>query len=436
MIQDAGKIKNILPQGYRWFDILSVEGSSSSISFSNNRLHTINERQSSGLGIRINASKRTGFSFTNDKDNLHEAAKRAVSFIPYGDIEDFELPASPVEIHEPYNEHIKNYSTAEEILKGESIISAIRATYDDANVSVSIGKSEGSTELMNSVGFFGQYRNSLYSLSVSVNRLKKNGAKIDLWDSLSATAPKDAGDISKRLIRYMRMAETERKTESGELPVIFTPRAFAKLVGIVLSGLNGRAIYKGISPYIGKMNKKIFNEKLTITDDPTKIDSPYSYPFDDEGITGRKKNIIENGIPTCCIADLKYASLLKIEASGNASRGYSSLPSASFAALDINAGETNISDIFKTFKRGIFACQFIGLGQSNTLSGDFSANLDLGYLFENGEITGRVKDCMIAGNIFTLLENEFLLSSEREQTGGSLTPYCMFPKIRFISKNQ
>ena len=435
MIIDTKKIISILPKNYRWFDVLSVEGSSSSVSFSNNRLHSVNERQSSGIGIRVNANKRTGFSYTNDKDDIQNTVKRAVDFIQYGDIEDFDLPGTVADYNEPYNENIKDYSSAEEIRKGHEIISTIREKYADANVSVKIGKSESLTELINSAEFHGKYRNSSYSLSASVTLIMKNDSKIDLWESFSATAPKDFGDIPKKIIKRIRLAETERKTESGMLPVIFTPRAFAQLVGIVLSGLEGRALYKGISPFVGKLNTKMFNEKFTLIDDPTQIDSPYSFPFDDEGIVGRKKSIIEKGIPLRCITDLKYAALLGIEASGNASRGYSSLPSASFAGISIDEGATSFGDILQNVKHGILASQFIGLGQSNTVTGDFSANLDLAYVIENGELTGRVKDCMIAGNIFNLLNNDFMLSIEREQIGGSLMPYCACPEIRFISKN-
>ena len=89
------KIEKMLPHKFRWFDIITSEGTSSSISFKNSRLHSINEKQNNGFGIRINMDNRTGFSYTNDPDNVEAAVKRAVSFVPYGDNEDFD-PSRPL----------------------------------------------------------------------------------------------------------------------------------------------------------------------------------------------------------------------------------------------------------------------------------------------------------------------------------------------------
>ena len=144
----------------------------------------------------------------------------------------------------------------------------------------------------------------------------------------------------------------------------------------------------------------MFGTSISVMDDPTLAGSPFSYPFDDEGVPGKKKHLIENGRVASYISDLKYSSMLKMEPTGNASRGYSSLPGPSFSNIIIDGGSRKFTEIMKSLGRGIVVHQFIGLGQSNTLTGDFSANLDLAYLFENGEITGRVKDCMIAGEHF------------------------------------
>jgi len=73
--------------------------------------------------------------------------------------------------------------------------------------------------------------------------------------------------------------------------------------------------------------------------------------------------------------------------------------------------------------------QFIGLGQSNTLTGEFTANLDLAYALENGEIAGRVKDCMLGGNLFELLSTGPVFSRERIRYGSALVPFVLFPSV-------
>ena len=62
----------------------------------------------------------------------------------------------------------------------------------------------------------------------------------------------------------------------------------------------------------------------------------------------------------------------------------------------------------------------LGAGQGNELGGDFRANVALGYRVKNGEIIGRVKDTMISGNVYTVLDNVEAISDTAEWVYGSL----------------
>jgi len=59
----------------------------------------------------------------------------------------------------------------------------------------------------------------------------------------------------------------------------------------------------------------------------------------------------------------------------------------------------------QSIDEGIIVEQLLGAGQGNSLGGDFSGNVLLGYKIEKGEIVGRVKDTMISGNVYQLLKN-------------------------------
>ena len=64
--------------------------------------------------------------------------------------------------------------------------------------------------------------------------------------------------------------------------------------------------------------------------------------------------------------------------------------------------------------------ELLGAGQSNVLGGEFRANVSLGYLVEFGEIVGRVKNIMLAGNVYQIIQNVKVISAERELVFGSL----------------
>ena len=60
----------------------------------------------------------------------------------------------------------------------------------------------------------------------------------------------------------------------------------------------------------------------------------------------------------------------------------------------------------------------MGLGQSNIINGDFSVNVSLGYKIERGEIVGRVKDAMLAGNAYDALMHISAIGDTPEWVSG------------------
>jgi len=77
----------------------------------------------------------------------------------------------------------------------------------------------------------------------------------------------------------------------------------------------------------------------------------------------------------------------------------------------------------------------MGAGQGNVMGGDFSGNGLLGYKIENGEITGRVKDTMVAGNVHEDFKKLAAIGSETRWVGGSMrTPALAFEALTVSAK--
>ena len=76
-------------------------------------------------------------------------------------------------------------------------------------------------------------------------------------------------------------------------------------------------------------------------------------------------------------------------------------------------GSTPRNDLFNGKEEGLVVEQLLGAGQGNELGGDFKANVALGYRIENGEVVGRVKDTMIAGNVYEALNSVEAVSDDR-----------------------
>lgn len=415
--------------GARWHDCIATESSSTSLSYKNNRVHSITERSTQGWGVRVNIGGRTGFSYTNDPAQIEAAARRAVALAPYGDEEGFDLPANPPQLFDPYDAAIEGFDSAAATDEAQAAIDTLRGRFPGAMIDLGISASRGALHLANSAGFDAGFRSSYYGASVSLVLTADDGTRLDVWEGCAGRGPRPLNDIVETVARKTADALTLRPAVSGTMPVLFTPKAVARLMGIVTGGLNARAVWKGVSPFAGKIGERLFSESLTIIDDPRIEGSPYAFPFDDEGVAARRKPLVERGVIARYVTDLKHAERLAIAAEGNGSRGYSSLPAPATSALTIDAGPEAAAGMPALMGDGILVDQFIGLGQSNTLTGEFAANLDLAYRVEKGVITGRVKDCMIAGNLFTLLAGAFTASAERLQSGSVLAPWILFPAV-------
>ena len=86
-------------------------------------------------------------------------------------------------------------------------------------------------------------------------------------------------------------------------------------------------------------------------------------------------------------------------------------------------------------REGLIVEYLMGASQGNVLGGEFSGNVLLGYLVENGKITGRVKNTMVSGNIYQILKDVTAFGSERRWIGGSLlTPPILCPAVAVASR--
>ena len=69
------------------------------------------------------------------------------------------------------------------------------------------------------------------------------------------------------------------------------------------------------------------------------------------------------------------------------------------------------------------------------ISGVFSVNVSLGYKIEKGEIVGRVKDVMLAGNSYDALNHVAAIGDRAEWVWGSLrTPPIQIEGLSVVAK--
>jgi len=246
----------------------------------------------------------------------------------------------------------------------------------------------------------------------------------------------DIDGVVDDLLKKAKWGKRIAEVKSGNFPVIFSPEASISLFEYLIGAASGKSVREGTSKLAGKLGKKVFAEGLTITDDPTIDFAESSYELDDEGVPGKMKNLIEKGVVKNFYYDLYEAAKAKVKPTGNGDRHPYMQAQPSVSNILISGGEKPYSKLIKNIKQGLLVNFLLGAGQNNPYNGDFQFGIILGFLIENGEIVGRVKNASIAGNVFDLLRNNLMwLSSDRETLGAFTSPFICLDGISVTSKS-
>lgn len=113
----------------------------------------------------------------------------------------------------------------------------------------------------------------------------------------------------------------------------------------------------------------------------------------------------------------------------------STLPAPGISVLTVEPGDASFEDLVADIPEGLIVEEMLGSTQGNILGGDFGGNVLLGYKIERGRIVGRVKDTMVAGNIYTLLKDLQAIGRDARWVGGSmLVPAITCPRVSVSSK--
>jgi len=188
-----------------------------------------------------------------------------------------------------------------------------------------------------------------------------------------------------------------QKVKSQAVPVIYDRRVASGLVGHLLSAINGASIARGTSFLKEDMGKPLFGSGITIVEDPFIRRGLGSRPFDGEGLPCHRTNLIDKGVLTGWILDLRSARQLGLPPTGQGSR---SGPSTSNVYLE--PGALTPEAQIKETGRGLYVTELIG-SSINMVTGDYSRGAS-GFWIENGELTFPVSEITIAGNLRGIFE--------------------------------
>ena len=412
-------------------EVFSASARATTIQFEANELKQVQTKESSSTALRIFRESRIGFATASGGSGWEALVDMAVETSQFGSPANFQFPSR---FHRDYSEVCIFDPEVEEIAMermveiGNELIAKIRGHTPDILCDVQVTKGTSSISLINSQGGEGRYGKSFVSLSLE-GILVRNTDMLFVGDSASSCRLSDnIDDVADRVIWQLEMAKNKATVSTKLLPIIFTPHGVASaLLSPLVLAFNGKAVLEGTSPLKDKLGEQVFDKKLSLWDDATIAYGVGSYSFDDEGVSSQRLPLVTNGVVANFLYDLQTAALAGTQSTGNGQRGGSGFPSPAISSLILGGGDVSFQAMVDDMKEGLIVEQLIGADQGNLLGGDFGGNVLLGYKVENGEIVGRVKDTMIAGNVYRVLKELLGIGQEARWVGGILqTPplYC------------
>ena len=392
------------------------------VHFEANHVKSIETREITGVALRIIRDGRVGFSSTTDLSDLDALVDAAVETAPFGAEATLQFPG-PAEYPEVpvYDAAVGQTPTEETVRVGQGVVDGIRAHSSDLLVEGGVSRSVQTLSLMNTRGGQFQYTKTTYGLGIEATLIRGTDM-LFLFDSVSSCHPvEDGAELVSSILEQLQYAKETVSLSSGAMPVLFTPVAVrGVLLPSLLAGLNGKSVLQGTSPLAEKLGERIVDPRFTLIDDPTLPFVPGSRPSDDEGSPSRKLSLVDQGVAGSFLYDLQTAGQAGVSGTASAGRGLGSLPGPSTSVLTVQEGDASFDELLATMGDGLVVERLLGAGQSNILGGDFNANVLLGYKVEGGRIRGRVKDCMVSGNVYQALSSLVGIGSEARWVGGSL----------------
>lgn len=291
----------------------------------------------------------------------------------------------------------------------------------------------GEWRLVTSTGFEGPHRASSFSLSASAiagegSEMERGGEGRSVrWQDDLPNAEAIGAEAGRRAV--VRLGA--RKIASTTAPVIFENRLAASLIGPLVGAIAGPAVARGVSFLKDKLGQPVFARGVNIVDDPHKPRGLGSSPFDDEGVAGELRAIIDDGVLTTWLLNSASARQLGMATTGHASRGLAGPPGVSTSNLTVMPGEKDQAGLMRDAGSGLLVTSMFG-PSLNANTGDWSVGC-AGFWFEGGELAWPVTEITVAGNLHDIYAR-LVPGSDLEIRGSANAPSLLIDALAIAGR--
>ena len=418
-------------------DALGRRGEHTAVAFESGRLKSAGVIEEAGLNARVVQGGRVGVAGTTAGD-VDALVTQALASAELGEVVELDFPTEvPLPRVPTHFENAANAALADLIGMGRLLVEWLAR--EGCQVNVALEREVSETAVGNTAGAEGGYRSTAVSVSAEVARVAGDDVLM-VYDHLVAAelpSPEDLDALVRSINTRLERALTIVEPPEGSLPVVFTPAGLSAILLPLQQALSGKAVLQGISPLAGKTGERLFDAALSLTDDPLVPGRAASRPLDDECVPSRTLPLIERGVVRQFVYDLETAARARTGSTGHGHRGTFGKPQAAYTNLMLGGGrgtgdgERGVlgGGLIDGITDGLVVDDLIGVGQGNVIGGAFSHPVALAYRVERGEITGRVKDAAVAGDVYELLKRIGGLGNDGRWVGSRWSPSVLLEGV-------
>ncbi|NEP61666.1 MAG: TldD/PmbA family protein [Symploca sp. SIO2G7] len=412
--------------GAQYAEVYQSQSHSQPVFFEANRLKKLESNQSEGIALRLWCEGRPGLAVAYGAAKPQDLVDRALSICQFNEPEPVELLVGK---KENYPDMGDNVPVEKLIAIGKEAIAQIRDNYPEVLCEAQLECESETTRLINSQGLDCHYTDTTLSCSLDVEWVRGNDF-LSVYDGQTQRSSLTSERIVQNILQRLSWATENSSLPAGRIPILLTAKAADLLWDTVQAALNGKRVLEGTSPWSEYFSQSVISDELTLSQQPET--GPYSCPFDDEGTPTQTLLLIREGILQQFYCDRTTGRLLGTSTTGNGFRpSMGSYPTPGLVNLLIQPGKGSLDELIGQLDKGLVVDQMLGDGAG--ISGDFSVNVELGYRIHKGKIIGRVKDTMVAGNIYTALKQLVALGNDADWNGPCYTPSLIVEGLSVIS---
>ncbi len=397
------------------------------------RIEKSQEAETIETAIRLKSDSRVSFGFVTDpsREKIEKLIKTTVEKIeyqkerPHFSFPDPENPGEVTGICDPSFEKVELAELEALALEMES-----SARKDSRIVATRNVKVEAEYEriwIANSRGVDYSSDRTLFSNELMVVA-EEGGETGDSWDFSISHLFSGLENIAERTAEKALKSIGGKPPETGRYTLIVENRMASFLLSSIFQGFTGESVYKGRSPLVNKVGKKIFSEKLNITVNGRLPQSPLAFPFDGEGVVTDRVEIVKNGVLLNLILDMEYARIFKDRPTGSVVRSdLKNPPSTGEMNFFIEPSNISPEDLAGGVEKGLFITELMGLHTIDPITWQFSLGAR-GFLIEKGKVTSPVQQFTVSGTLSELFRR-IEVASDLKFTGGTGAPSILFEGV-------